>query len=1044
MNVPYIFHPRLVLRIPRLALCTQLKGFDMQQLLTDNVFMEALFLASPVLHAALLKYGEGKITGEKEVTKLRFSVVKYYLRMSSRCTPFGLFSGCAVVEWQPGSSQVIPGATGVQRHTRFDMHYLCALAQHLSEQPFIRDKILFYPNTSYYRMGDEIRYVEYNYIHAKRSYQIASVPASEYIDSILIAAADGIRIDAIVTLLTSKDIDAEEASLFVNEMIAAQLLVHELEPAVTGDEFLHQLIRSLCRIDDGTSTALQQLLVVLHRARTLLEALDEKGSNDAQAYKEIMDCISSLGVGYDESRLLQTDLSFQPEAGNINEQTGKDLLATMEVLNLLNKPGTESNIADFARRYRDRYDDAVMPLLQVLDTETGIGYLPKQGGDVLPLVDDLVLPQEDNAGNTFKWTKREHLLQGKLLAAAMGSAYTIALEPADLKGFVNDWTALPPTLTVMFRQIGEGKIVLESAGGSSAANLLGRFAHGNKEIHQMVNEIVAAEEAYNPDIILAEIVHLPENRTGNVLLHPAFRKYEIPFLAGSSADKAFRINLQDLYVSVQHGKVLLRSKRLGKWVIPRLSTAHNYSFNALPVYHFLCDLQLQNHQPSIGFSWGALERLHRFLPRVTCKGIIISPAQWNFSAKETAPLEDKSPEAFGTALATFRGKWKLPALLVLADSDNELLLNLDDPLMTAVWLDAVKKRTAFVLKEFLSPEPDALVKDSTGRVYNNQLMATLVKQGTGNRFPALPVENDTAGTAVTKRFPLGSEWLYFKVYCGVKSADKILTAGIAPVVEQLQRSGMIDRFFFIRYNDPDFHLRVRFHLTDLAHVNTALQLFSKQMFFFEESGYAWKLHTDAYVRELERYGSGTIALAEDFFYYDSTAVLQLLHHTEDNDREQLRWLWALKAIDDLLQGFKLLLPDKMTLLQQLKEGFMEEFKADKSLKTQLSAKYRLYKDKLEILLGNDGSQPAEEGWTNLLAILADKAASMTGVADTLLQLQAENRLEVPLRDLLGSYIHMLVNRIITSSSRLHELVLYDMLYTYYRSLTERNKPAADK
>lgn len=56
----------------------------------------------------------------------------------------------------------------------------------------------------------------------------------------------------------------------------------------------------------------------------------------------------------------------------------------------------------------------------------------------------------------------------------------------------------------------------------------------------------------------------------------------------------------------------------------------------------------------------------------------------------------------------------------------------------------------------------------------------------------------------------GSVWLYYKLYTGPKLADKILALYILPIINQLYEHRLIDLFFFIRYNDPDFHIRIRF------------------------------------------------------------------------------------------------------------------------------------------------------------------------------------------------------------------------------------------
>ena len=69
---------------------------------------------------------------------------------------------------------------------------------------------------------------------------------------------------------------------------------------------------------------------------------------------------------------------------------------------------------------------------------------------------------------------------------------------------------------------------------------------------------------------------------------------------------------------------------------------------------------------------------------------------------------------------------------------------------------------------------------------------------------------------ITRKFHPGSEWLYFKVYTGIKTSDTILQEVIEPLVEQLQIQNLIDQWFFIRYNDPKPHLRIRLNLKNIT------------------------------------------------------------------------------------------------------------------------------------------------------------------------------------------------------------------------------------
>ena len=61
----------------------------------------------------------------------------------------------------------------------------------------------------------------------------------------------------------------------------------------------------------------------------------------------------------------------------------------------------------------------------------------------------------------------------------------------------------------------------------------------------------------------------------------------------------------------------------------------------------------------------------------------------------------------------------------------------------------------------------------------------------------------------TRSFGPASEWLYVKLYTGPATADGVLRDVLAPVVAE---AGLPPgSWFFIRYGDPDWHVRLRFH-----------------------------------------------------------------------------------------------------------------------------------------------------------------------------------------------------------------------------------------
>ena len=94
-----MFLKHLIVRTPSFPFNDDISEEFLIKLLDNAKFIEALYLASPVLYQEAINWKEGKITDSKKLQKIPISLGKYYLRMCSRCTPFGLFAGCGVVEW---------------------------------------------------------------------------------------------------------------------------------------------------------------------------------------------------------------------------------------------------------------------------------------------------------------------------------------------------------------------------------------------------------------------------------------------------------------------------------------------------------------------------------------------------------------------------------------------------------------------------------------------------------------------------------------------------------------------------------------------------------------------------------------------------------------------------------------------------------------------------------------------------------------------------------------------------------------------------------
>ena len=267
---------------------------------------------------------------------------------------------------------------------------------------------------------------------------------------------------------------------------------------------------------------------------------------------------------------------------------------------------------------------------------------------------------------------------------------------------------------------------------------------------------------------------------------------------------------------------------------------------------------------------------------------------------------------------------------------------------------------------------------------------------------------------VQRTFVIGDKWLYYKIYCGVKTTDTLLLEVIKPLTEQLIEEKIIDKWFFIRYSDPEPHVRFRVQFIDIKNIGAVIKKMKNLLQPYMNSNQVWDVALATYKRELERYGTNTIEDAELFFYHDSLMMLQIIEYSKD---DETRFLTLFKWLEKILLLFKFEDTGLLSFLERMQEQFKEEFSVDKRVRKELSNTYR----KLAPALFDKED-------TN-----APRIYNPTETVERFLRLKKKQNLEVSLDNVVASFIHMSVNRCFRSKQRLYEMMLYDFLYRKNKS-----------
>jgi len=1012
----------------------------LREQIAEPAVREALFVASPSLHEAigawLASETDPRARGVADV------LIRYMARMAARPTPFGLFSGCAVGKVDAGTRLALASRARYRRHTRLDVHYLLTLCDAFGQDETLRARLAFKPSTGLHVTGTQIRYAEAS-IDPKtraRSYALVSVERSAHLDAALERSKDGATREQIATAIVAYDgeVTLEGARAFVDTLIDSQIVVSDLSPVVTGPEPIADLVAIL----DAHGAPPARTLA---GACTAIQTLDARGlGRDPAEYRAIAETLEGLPADVDIARLFQVDLYKPMETATLGKSIVREIAKTVELLARISPLPEKDPLRDFREAFVSRYDQREIPLMMALDEETGIGF----GGTVAgfegalaataepsPLLEGLPFP-EDGAAPRVSFGPRELLLQRRLAETCARGDLTWELDAKDLEALSTKApTRIPDAFCVNVAiaaasgeaaDRGDFRLWWHALQGASGAQILGRFCHGDAELRAQVEQHLRAEEALHPSAIFAEIVHLPEGRLGNILCRPVLRAHEIPYLGRSGAPDDAQIAVSDLHVSVVGHRIVLRSARLGREVVPRMTTAHNSSIAVLGVYRFLCAMQ---DTGTIRWSWGFLQDAP-FTPRVTCGRAVLAPAQWKLDGAELEGVAASAPAERFRRVQALREKHRWPRWIAVADFDNVLPIDLDNTFHADALVAVAKKGTTVRLVELAPLGEELAVSGPEGR-FVHEIVVPFIRSPEPREPPGDRAEashDEVAPARITRTFAPGSAWLYAKLYTGTATADAVLEHIVAPLVQETRALRAADKWFFIRYADPDWHLRLRFHGDPVRLLGDVLPRLHELARPWLEDGRVWKVPLDTYEREMERYGGdAAMDLAEDIFAADSDATLAIVRALDPEAGRDARWRLAFRGIHLLMVDLGLDRAARLRIARSMREMYAREHNADTALEIALGARFRKERTSLEALLGASagGDHPLDAG----LVTLAERSAKIAPIGRELRERGLASRIE----PLASSFAHMHANRLLRSAQRSQELVLFDFLTRIYES-----------
>jgi thiopeptide-type bacteriocin biosynthesis protein len=815
---------------------------------------------------------------------------------------------------------------------------------------------------------------------------------------------------------------AEKVERLIEELWRQTFLLTDLRPPLTGPSPAAYVAHRLRDVPAAAGT--------LHQVETAISAMRAWDRMPAEQAAPEYRRLVGRPDGGDHSPTEappQVDMALPLNGCHVSRAVATEAARAAELLlRLTPLPGGLPHLAAYREAFEARYGyEREVGLLELLDPNFGLGP---------PLTP---LPAGARRTDPGKAALRQEILYDLAVRALRDRRLVIELDEETVSR-LETWSPAAATaplsldlsvfvLASSAADLHAGRFQLmvgPNLGAMAAGRNLGRFADLiGEEANAALQEVSRAELAWRPEALWAELVYLPHPfHSANVAVRAHSRPYEIVLGATPNVAPNRVIPLDELVVGIADGRFSVRWPAAGAEVVACAGHMLN-NMQAPDVCRFLDDVRCDGLAQLSSFDWGPAAGLP-LLPRVQAGRVVLCPAQWRIDAGIKTKLAPYSRTTFRARLSAWRAHWQVPRYVYLSVADNRLLLDLDDEAQAEEFRAEVcklREGAHLRLQEPLPGPNDAWVGGPGGR-FVTELVVPLVLRNDDTALGSSESERPPAVMVSTgdRLRPPGSDWLFAKLYCPRVLEDDLLIGPVADFCEQVLSSGAAEDWFFLRYSDPDTHLRLRFKGQPerlMGEVVPELCSWAKEQITEE---LCTRLCFDTYERELERYGGpdGTL-VAERVFGADSRAVVDLLRLSRAGLLEMDLTSLAVLTIDDLLAA-----------LGATEAERLEWCRRCVPWSRVAGEQYRQRKPMLRLLLSEPDHVRDQRGDV-LHRALAGRRKELEEVRSQF-QVLTDREQFVPAKDsLFRSFVHLHCNRLMGIDSFTEEQVLGLLTRTRY-------------
>lgn len=861
--------------------CQKQRDFLINKLNIPEI-KESLAVSSLSLNQTLNK----KDKTQKQEDQVTNSLFKYVNRMCIRPTPFGLFSGVTVGNFGEKTAIKIDSKKNHLKRARPDMQWLLKVLKNIESEEHISEQLYVTTNKISYKVGNRLKIPfmsNYGDVSEKNNFESSSIQWNEIIDFIMNRCDKPMKLEVLNNELYAlyPNVPLDKIKNFTMELLHNEFLISTLRPPFIDSDPFTYILQELEMVN-----GMDPLLEKLHYINDLIYKYNQMPIGESlELYTKICSIMQEIES---VKNPLQVDMKISTTSHQLHHKLKEDIKELSHVLwELSSSTPWFKHLNKYHEKFLERYGiGREIPILELLDEDIGLGAPPTYENPT-----SIHGYNESNQENILLSNKLMVLLEE---AISKGEYVKLTDETIDnLKlNHSNDHLEFPDSMEIYCTvkpgnssNREEYQLIVSSLGGSPAAGkTFGRFLDILEDDTLDNLRTNANIQKENKDFIYAEVVYLPrQSRVGNVSLTQNLHDYQI--VLGTTPSKSTEsLELKDLVVGCTMNRLYIKSLKLNKEIIPVTNHMLNFTNNTPNIYRFLCEMGLSRFKNWRGFHWGLLSDAP-YLPRVTYKNSILSLATWNISQSIVSYSKNQSDELWLQEIQKWRKCYDVPQFVYLTEADNRILFNLQnrfDLLQLRNEFIKLQKGNVLTLTEVDIDFESSIASDNSGNIYNMEVVFPLRlskgikdsnKKSTDKNVIQLYPKSPKELHELNRVYLPGSEWLYIKMYgCGSRE-EELLSYHLPEFIRQQKSLDTFDQYFFMRYADPEQHIRLRFKGDCVKLLKEFLPIFNSWAMELKDIGILSRFSIETYNPETERYGGPELLnLAEQVFYHDSELI----------------------------------------------------------------------------------------------------------------------------------------------------------------------------